>query len=82
MDLLLDTPKPISLEGSMKKNIGTIDKVIRLLLVAVVVVLFMAHLISGIVALVAGGLAVVLLLTSLVGVCPLYMPFGISTIRK
>ena len=66
----------------MKKNIGTIDKVIRLLLVAVVVVLFMAHLISGIVALVAGGLAVLLLVTSLAGVCPLYMPFGISTIRK
>jgi len=66
----------------MKKNIGPIDKTIRLVLVAVVAILYFAHVISGTVALIAGALAIVFLLTSLISFCPLYLPFGISTAQK
>lgn len=66
----------------MKKNIGSIDKTIRLFLVAVVAVLYFAHVISGTVALIAGAIAIVFLLTSLISFCPLYLPFGILTVNK
>ncbi len=66
----------------MKKNIGSIDKVIRLSVVAIIVVLYFTHIIHAVAALVLLVLAGILLLTSIVGTCPLYLPFGISTHRK
>ncbi|WP_309629468.1 DUF2892 domain-containing protein [Brevundimonas sp.] len=61
------------------KNMGTIDRVIRLTAVAAVIGAYGLGLIGGTLALVLGGMAVVLLLTSLTATCPAYMPFGIST---
>ena len=49
---------------------------------ALVLVLFLTHAISGTAAIILGAVAVVFLLTSFVGVCPAYMPLGISTIKK
>ena len=66
----------------MKKNMGTADRGIRVALAALVAVLFLTHTISGTVAIVLGVIAVVFLLTSFVGVCPAYMPLGISTCAK
>jgi hypothetical protein len=66
----------------MKKNIGTIDKAIRIILAILIGVLYGAHVISGTAAIVLVVLAVILLLTSLVSFCPLYFPFGISTRKK
>jgi predicted branched-subunit amino acid permease len=66
----------------MKRNMGTLDRTIRLVLVALVAVLYFTNVISGTWAIVLGILAVIFLLTSLVGVCPLYMPFGLSTRKK
>jgi small-conductance mechanosensitive channel len=66
----------------MKRNMGTLDRMIRLVLVALVAVLYFTNVISGTWAIVLGILAVIFLLTSLVGVCPLYMPFGLSTRKK
>lgn len=63
----------------MKKNMGSLDRIIRIALVALVAVLYFTGVISGTWAIILGVVAVVLLLTSLVGVCPLYMLFGIST---
>jgi len=63
----------------MKKNMGTIDRVVRTVLALVVAVLYFTGQISGTAALILGILAVVFLLTSLVGSCPLYLPFGLST---
>ncbi len=63
----------------MKRNMGTIDRVLRAALAVLVLVLYLTGALSGTAALVLGILAVVFLLTSLVGTCPLYMPFGIST---
>jgi hypothetical protein len=70
------------MEVRMKKNIGAIDKLIRLVLVAGIAALYFTHTINGPAAIILGALAVVLLLTSLVSFCPLYLPFGISTIKK
>lgn len=66
----------------MKKNMGTIDKAVRLTLAAVVLLLYYMNVISGTLALVLLVVAIIFAVTSLVGVCPLYIPFGISTLRK
>jgi len=66
----------------MKKNMGTIDRVIRVLLAVVVAILYMNGSITGIAAIVLGVLAVVFIITSLIGFCPLYVPLNISTIGK
>jgi hypothetical protein len=63
----------------MKKNMGTIDKVIRILVAIVLAVLFFTKVISGTLGIVLLALAVVFVLTSLISFCPLYLPFGIST---
>ncbi|MEE4195712.1 MAG: DUF2892 domain-containing protein [Anaerolineae bacterium] len=64
------------------KNMGSADRIIRLLLVALVVVLYLTGVIGGTVAIILGVLAVVFFVTSLVSFCPLYVPFGISTRKK
>jgi hypothetical protein len=66
----------------MKKNMGTIDKAIRILIAVVIVILFFAHIVSGILGIVLMILAAVFVLTSLISVCPLYLPFGLSTNKK
>jgi uncharacterized membrane protein len=66
----------------MKKNMGTIDKVIRILIAVVVVVLFFAHVISGVLAIILLVLSAIFVMTSLLGFCPLYLPFGLSTRKK
>lgn len=66
----------------MKKNMGNADRIIRTILALLVGVLYYMGIISGTLAIVLGILAVVFLLTSLVGTCPLYMPFGLSTCKE
>jgi len=61
---------------------GTIDRVIRTVIAVVIAVLYFTGQISGTVAIVLGIVAVAFLLTSLVGWCPLYNPFGISTRKE
>jgi len=66
----------------MKKNMGTIDKVIRILVAVVVVILYFTHVISGVLAIVLLALSAIFVLTSLISFCPLYLPFGINTGKK
>jgi hypothetical protein len=58
---------------------GSTDKIIRLVLAALIAVLYITNVIIGTWAIVLGILAVILLVTGLVGVCPLYKLLGIST---
>lgn len=67
---------------SFKQNVGTIDRAIRLGLALLVAVLYFANLISGPVAIILGILAIVFALTSFIGFCPLYLPFGLSTLHR
>ena len=66
----------------MKKNMGAADKTMRLLLAAVVAVLYFTGTVGGTLGLVLLVLAGVFVLTSLVSFCPLYAPFGLSTCKS
>jgi hypothetical protein len=66
----------------MKKNVGAIDKVVRIFIVVLIAALYFTHIINGLAAIILGVLAVILLLTSLISFCPIYWPFGISTAQK
>jgi hypothetical protein len=66
----------------MKKNMGTIDKVIRILVAVVVVVLYFTHVISGVLAIILLALSAIFVITSLLSFCPLYLPLGLSTRKK
>lgn len=65
----------------MKKNMGSADRVIRVLIALIIATLYFMEVISGTVAIVLLVLAAVFILTSLISTCPLYMPFGISTCK-
>jgi len=63
----------------MTKNMGSIDRALRLsVVVAIAAAYFMGGL-SGTVAILSGVIATAFLLTSLVGTCPMYLPFSFST---
>jgi len=66
----------------MKKNMGTIDKSVRILIAAVVVLLFFTNVISGTLAYILLALSAVFVLTSFLSFCPLYIPFGLNTRKK
>ncbi|GHH25284.1 hypothetical protein GCM10008023_38470 [Sphingomonas glacialis] len=61
------------------KNVGTIDRTIRIVAVVAIAAVIMTGLINGTLALVLGIIGVVLLLTALTSTCPGYLPFGLST---
>jgi hypothetical protein len=66
----------------MKKNMGTIDRVIRLLVVVVIGLLYYTGQISGLLATILAIIAVAFLVTSILGWCPGYLPFGLSTRKR
>lgn len=66
----------------MKKNMGSADRIIRLVLAAVIAVLYFTNTVPGMLGLVLLVLAVVFALTSFVSFCPLYAPFGLSTCAR
>ena len=66
----------------MKKNVGFIDRIVRVLLFVIAALLYFTGTLSGtsgLIVLIAGA---VLLLTSLMGFCPIYFSVGISSLRK
>lgn len=63
----------------MEKNMGTVDRVVRVVVAVTIVVLWFTNVISGGLAIVLGLLAMVFLATSIIGFCPLYVPFKFST---
>jgi len=64
------------------KNESSLDRIIRVILAAVIAVLYFTGVLSGTWAIVLGILAVILLITGLIGFCPLYKLLGISTLKK
>ena len=66
----------------MKQNLGTVDRVVRVLVALVVAALYFTDVISGTVAIVLGLIAVIFVLTSVVSFCPLYLVFKLSTKTK
>ena len=60
---------------------GTIDRIVRVIVAAIIAILYFFGIISGTVAIVLLVLAGIFVLTSLVSTCPLYLPFGIKTCK-
>lgn len=66
----------------MTKNMGNLDRAFRLVVVVAIGIAYFMGQLSGTLAIVLGVVALVFLLTSLVGTCPAYLPFGLSTRGK
>jgi len=66
----------------MKKNMGTIDRVLRVTVAVIIGILYLTGQISGLAAIVLGVIAVIFVATSLVSTCPLYVPLGITTRKE
>ncbi|MDR8393778.1 DUF2892 domain-containing protein [Aliifodinibius sp. S!AR15-10] len=65
----------------MKKNMGTADRALRTLVAVIFGILYFSGTVTGTVGVILVVLGIVFLLTSAVGFCPLYAPFGITTCR-
>lgn len=63
----------------MKLNMSILDRIVRLIAALVIGFLYVVGIISGTLGIVLFGIAIIFLLTSLLGVCPLYSLFGFST---
>ncbi len=66
----------------MKTNMGTLDRILRVVVAVVIAVLYFTGTISGTLGYVLLALGGIFLLTSVISFCPLYLPFGISTCPK
>lgn len=65
----------------MKKNVGILDKVIRITFAVIVTVLYFMNIIPSTLGILLMIFAGVFLATSLISFCPLYSIFGINTCR-
>ncbi|MFI5137834.1 MAG: DUF2892 domain-containing protein [Sphingobacteriales bacterium] len=65
----------------MKKNMGTIDRLLRVLAAIAIIALYYFGTISGTLAIILLVVAGIFILTSFVSFCPLYTLFGIKTCK-
>jgi hypothetical protein len=63
----------------MKANMGSADRMVRLLVAVILTVLYLTKVISGTLGMVALVISGIFLFTSLVRFCPLYTLIGINT---
>ena len=63
----------------MKKNMGRMDKTIRIGAAIAIGVLYYADVINGSTAIILGVIAGIFVVTSFISFCPIYLPFGLST---
>jgi len=61
---------------------GAADRLIRLVVAAVIVILYFTQVITGTLAVILLIFAGIFVITSLVNFCPLYLPFGLNTGKK
>ena len=65
----------------MIKNMGSADRIIRVIIAAIVGILYLTEIISGTIGIALLVVAGVFVLTSIVSFCPLYAPFRIKTCK-
>ncbi|MCB0279502.1 MAG: DUF2892 domain-containing protein [Calditrichaeota bacterium] len=65
----------------MMKNMGSGDRLIRTIVGIIIIVLYLMGQISGLWATILLALSAILILTSMFSVCPVYMPFKLSTCK-
>lgn len=66
----------------MKKNMGSTDKGIRIVVALIIAALYYFNVVEGTLAYILMAFAIVFLLTSFLSFCPLYVPLGINTCKK
>jgi hypothetical protein len=66
----------------MKRNMSNLDRIIRVIIAAVFAYLYFAGIVTGTLGIILLVLAGVFVLTAIVAMCPLYMPFKFSTIKN
>lgn len=65
----------------MKKNMGNLDKGMRLIIAIAIAVLYFTDIIQGSLAYILMAFAIIFVLTSFISFCPLYLPLGINTCK-
>ncbi len=63
----------------MTPNMGNFDRIARVVIALLLILMIVTGVLSGALMWIGGILAVVFLATSAIGFCPLYLPFGIKT---
>ncbi len=63
----------------MKKNMGAVDKLVRLVVALLIIIAYYQEIVTGVLAIVFLIVSGIFVLTSLVSICPLYSIFGIKT---
>lgn len=66
----------------MKRNMSNVDRLVRVLITAVLFYLYFSGVVSGALGVILVVLGAIFLATSLIGFCPLYAPFKFSTLKK
>ena len=66
----------------MKRNMSNVDRLVRVLITAVLFYLYFSGVVSGALGVILVVLGAIFLVTSLIGFCPLYAPFKFSTLKK
>jgi len=66
----------------MKRNMGNVDRILRIVLAIAMSILFFTNSISGLVGIFLLAVSGVFVLTSLVSFCPLYTLIGVNTCQS
>lgn len=66
----------------MKKNLNSVDRIVRVLIAAVIAILYLNNIISGTLGIILVSLAIIFVITSFISFCPIYAMLGISTRKK
>lgn len=66
----------------MKNNMGMLDKSIRIIVAAVLVYLVNTNVVTGTLSYVLSGIAILFVITSFIGCCPMYLLWRFSTAPK
>ena len=66
----------------MKKNMGKVDQMIRIIAAIVIAALYFMNILSGTVAIILLVVAGIFIATSFVNFCPLYFALGLKTNKK
>lgn len=65
---------------AMKKNMGIVDRVARLVVAVLIVILYLSNVLTGTLGIILIVLAAIFVVTSLIGYCPLYTVFKCDTL--
>ena len=66
----------------MKKNMGTLDKSVRIAVAIIIALLYYFNILEGTLAYILMAVSIIFLITSVINFCPLYTLFGWNTCKR